>query len=181
MEVGQAVERIKTGLEIEGMGDLGDQIDTGNGKDAASVEKEIRIRKAFRGSRIMLPRVLHRCGKTDYRELDFETDILPTIDWDAFSWRNAKSFSLADSISWNLAAITLSSVTPSRVMSCAIASSRMRMPCQGLGTMSSMRRTSVGRSSFNSGTNSDFRALAPSPNRSPSSMLTANVVRCALS
>jgi type III restriction enzyme len=96
MEVGEAVARIKTGLEAEGMGDLGDQIDTGKGKDAASVEKEIRIRKSFRGSRIMLPRVLHRCGKKDYRELDFEADILPAIDWEEFSWRDAENFSLAD-------------------------------------------------------------------------------------
>lgn len=95
-EVGMAVERIKTGLEAEGMGDLGDQIDTGKGKDAPSVEKEIRIRKAFRGSRIMLPRVLHRCGRKEYRELDFEADILPSIDWDAFSWRGAGTLDLAD-------------------------------------------------------------------------------------
>jgi len=96
MEVGQAVERIKTGLEAEGMGDLGDQIDTGKAKDGVSVEKEIRIRKAFRGSRIMLPRVLHRCGRKDYRELDFEADILPAIEWDAFSWRHAETFNLVD-------------------------------------------------------------------------------------
>ncbi|HEY3778167.1 MAG TPA: DEAD/DEAH box helicase family protein [Rhizomicrobium sp.] len=96
MEVGEAVARIKSGLEAEGMGDLGDQIDTGKGKDAASVEKETRIRKAFRGSQIMLPRVLHRCGKLDYRELDFEADILPGIDWDGLSWRDAETFSLAD-------------------------------------------------------------------------------------
>lgn len=96
MQVGVAVERIKAGLEAEGMGDLGDQIDTGNGRDAASIEKDIRIRKAFRGSRIMVPRVLHCCGKGSYRELDFEADILPAIAWDAFSWRGAETFSLAD-------------------------------------------------------------------------------------
>lgn len=94
VEVGKAVAHIRDGLEKEGMGDLASQIET-NGGRADKTEAEIRIRKKFSGTRIMVPRVLHRDGK-GYRELEFESDILPEIDFDAFSYRNAATFPLAD-------------------------------------------------------------------------------------
>jgi type III restriction enzyme len=94
VKVGDAVAHIKSGLEKEGMGDVANQIETKEG-GADKTEAEIRIRKKFSGSRIMVPRVLHRDGKK-YRELEFESDILPEIDFGVFSYRKAADFPIAD-------------------------------------------------------------------------------------
>lgn len=92
--VQEAVEKIKSGLEAEGMGDLGAEIKTGKG-GADTTEIEVRFRKQFRGKRIMVPRVLHRDGKKKYRDLDYEADVLARIDFEGLSWRDTDSFKLA--------------------------------------------------------------------------------------
>ncbi|HLH51850.1 MAG TPA: DEAD/DEAH box helicase family protein [Roseiarcus sp.] len=94
VEVGEAVERIKGGLEAEGMGDLAGEIRTGKGS-AGNPEIEMRFRREFRGSRIMVPRVLHRDGKKKYRDLDYEADVLACVDFEKLKWREADTFSLA--------------------------------------------------------------------------------------
>ena len=93
--VGDAVTRIKNGLEAEGMGDLGDEVVT-TGKGAAGKDIDVRIQKKFRGKRIMVPRVLHREDKKEYRELDYEADVLAHVDFGALSYRDAAGFVLAD-------------------------------------------------------------------------------------
>lgn len=93
--VHEAVQKIKDGLEAEGMGDLGDEIRTrGDGKEAAPVE--VRFRRPFRGKRIMVPRVLHRDGKKCFRDLDYEADVLGCVDFGALTYRDADDFSIAD-------------------------------------------------------------------------------------
>ena len=83
VEVADAVANIKKGLEAEGMGDLsGDIVIGGKGK-ADTEEVTVRIRKQFRGKRIMVPRVLHRDGKKKFRDLDYEADVLADIDFEA--------------------------------------------------------------------------------------------------
>lgn len=95
VKVGNAVAHIKDGLEKEGMGDLATQIET-DGGGAEKLDVQIRFREKFRGSRIMMPKVLARDGKKSYRELEFERDILPAIDFDRFSYSKAANFSFAD-------------------------------------------------------------------------------------
>jgi type III restriction enzyme len=94
VEVADAVGHIKDGLEAEGMGDLAAEIKTGGG-EAESTEIEVRFREKFRGKRIMVPRVLHRDGKRKYRDLDYEADILATIEFENLSYREAETFKLA--------------------------------------------------------------------------------------
>ena len=91
VSVGEAVEDLKRGLEEEGMGDLGDEIRTGNGV-GETTEVEVCFCKKFRGKRIMVPRVLHRDGKRKYRDLDYEADVLGCVDFEDLSWREAGSF-----------------------------------------------------------------------------------------
>jgi type III restriction enzyme len=95
VKVAEAVKHIKNGLEAEGMGDLGGEIIAGKNAKETGEEKTIRLRKKFRGKRVMVPRVLHREGKKAYRELDYEADVLACIDWEALSYRNAKDFDFA--------------------------------------------------------------------------------------
>jgi type III restriction enzyme len=59
-------------------------------------EVAVRIRKAFRGKRILVPRVLHREGKRSFRDLDYEADVLGCIDFDALSYRKANEFNIID-------------------------------------------------------------------------------------
>ena len=94
IDVGEAVKKIREGLEAEGMGDLGGEIRTGN-DDTGKTEVEVRFREKFRGKRIMVPRVLHREGKKDYRDLDYEADVLACVDFERFSWPAAETFDLA--------------------------------------------------------------------------------------
>lgn len=93
--VTEAVKNIKDGLEQEGMGDLGGEIVNGGGRSELE-EITVRMRKAFRGKRIMVPRILHREGKKKYRELDYEADVLALVDFETFSYREVGSFDFAD-------------------------------------------------------------------------------------
>ena len=95
-EVKDAVADIKRGLEAEGMGDLsGDIVIGGKGKTETK-EITVRIRKAFQGKRVMVPRVLHREGKKTFRDLDYESDVLACIDYEALSYRKANEFNVKD-------------------------------------------------------------------------------------
>jgi type III restriction enzyme len=95
MAVADAVKNIKDGLEAEGMGDLGSEIVNGGGKSELE-EVTIRMRKAFRGKRIMVPKILHRDGKKNYRELDYEADVLALVAFEKFSYRQVDGFDFAD-------------------------------------------------------------------------------------
>jgi type III restriction enzyme len=59
-------------------------------------EITVRIRKAFQGKRIMVPRVLHRDGKKNFRDLDYEADVLAGIDFETLTYRKAKEFNVKD-------------------------------------------------------------------------------------
>jgi type III restriction enzyme len=96
VEVADAIAHIKKGLEAEGMGDLSDDIVIGGKGGTETEEITVRIRKAFQGKRIMVPRVLHREGKKRFRDLDYEADVLACIDFEALSYRNAKEFNVKD-------------------------------------------------------------------------------------
>jgi type III restriction enzyme len=93
--VADAVKNIKEGLEAEGMGDLGGEIIRGGGKSEVE-ELTIKMRKAFRGQQIMVPKILHRDGRKKYRELDYDADVLALIDFEQFSYRVADSFDFAN-------------------------------------------------------------------------------------
>jgi type III restriction enzyme len=95
VDVGEAVARIKDGLEAEGMGDLGGEIAVGGeGRETENITG--RFRERFRGQRIMVPRILHRNGNRKYRDLDYEADVLGCIHYDTMSYRRADEFNFAD-------------------------------------------------------------------------------------
>lgn len=94
VDVGNAVTRIKRGLESEGMGDIAGEIVLRD-NTAKHEEIEVRFRKPFRGKQIMVPRVLHRQGKREFRELDYDADILATVDFNKLSYRKIDDFKLA--------------------------------------------------------------------------------------
>ena len=79
-DVGAAVEKVKTGLEKEGLTGLGDEvistIDTQTNLRTIVVER----RERFRGKTIHLPTVLHQNGD-EYVQLNYQEHILPHINW----------------------------------------------------------------------------------------------------
>jgi type III restriction enzyme len=92
----ELAERIKEGLEAEGMGDLGNEIVNGGASGGELEEFEVKRRKAFGGKKIMVPTILYREGKRKYRPLDYEADVLAAIDFEKFSYRKADEFNFAD-------------------------------------------------------------------------------------
>ncbi len=77
------VEAIKDGLEQDGLGDLVLQIAQGEGKASGKVARKIDRRPAFATTEIYLPKVMIvEAGAA--RELDYETDVLSSIDWRGF-------------------------------------------------------------------------------------------------
>ncbi len=80
IDVGEAVEKVKNGLEKEGLTGLGDEIsstvDTQNKLRTIVVERRDR----FREKTIYLPKVLHRQADEEV-ELSYQEHILPHIDW----------------------------------------------------------------------------------------------------
>jgi type III restriction enzyme len=95
VDVGEAVAHIKDGLEVEGMGDLAGEIKV-SGSTSLRSEIEIRFRPTFRSKRIMVPRVLHRQGKAKFRDLDYEADVLASVDFAALAYQRAGEFTFAD-------------------------------------------------------------------------------------
>lgn len=77
------IERIKAGLEQDGLGDLVLEVSTEDTVGTATSPRKIKRRQQFRSAQIFLPQVLiNREGVM--MTLDFETDILTRIDWSNF-------------------------------------------------------------------------------------------------
>ena len=78
-DVRSSVEKIKNGLEAEGLTGLGDE--TVQSVSAPSTERRTICRRdAYRDVAIFLPRVLHQDGD-NWRSLNYERDILGAIRW----------------------------------------------------------------------------------------------------
>ncbi|MGI9346886.1 MAG: DEAD/DEAH box helicase [Gammaproteobacteria bacterium] len=84
-EVSQAAQKIKEGLEQEGLEDIASHAVVGgeNNTGPGALSKKIPYlrRDKWRQTRFFLPQVLHRRGKRQYRPLMYESDILPMINW----------------------------------------------------------------------------------------------------
>ena len=76
-EVKGAVENVKKGLEAEGLTGLGNFVE---GTGVERVQRTIERKQEYREVDIFLPRVLHKQGR-NWRELNYERDILSAIDW----------------------------------------------------------------------------------------------------
>jgi len=86
-DVGDAIAQVKRGLEQEGMSDLAEFVQGGEGRPVGGVPHTIGRRKAFRDMQMFLPHVLHRLagrGKK-YRRLNYEKDVLGGVDWRAIA------------------------------------------------------------------------------------------------
>lgn len=77
------VEAIKGGLEKDGLGDLVLQVSQDDTTGGGKVARKINRRPAFASTEIYLPKVMIIDG-ADVRELDYETDVLSSIDWRGF-------------------------------------------------------------------------------------------------
>ena len=86
MDVADAVQQIKAGLEQEGLTGLDDEVTAGGGDPLQPVEA--RRREPFRGTDIFLPKVLHRDGAGGWRDLDYYRDILPAIAFERIEPRD---------------------------------------------------------------------------------------------
>lgn len=92
-EVKSAVDSVSKGLESEGMSDLASEVKARNADEGPTLRAvSISRAPAFKGLRILLPRVLHKDGEA-WRPLDYERDILAELPWDEFSFSKANSFS----------------------------------------------------------------------------------------
>ncbi len=77
--VGVAVERVKAGLENEGLTGLGNTI-RGAGEGDAPQPQTIKRRPKYKRLQIFLPQVLHKEGYR-WRPLDYDRDVLGAINW----------------------------------------------------------------------------------------------------
>ena len=77
------VEAIKSGLEKDGLGDLFLQVSQDDMSGTGAVARKIDRRPAFASTEIYLPKVIIVNGG-EARDLDYETDVLSSIDWRGF-------------------------------------------------------------------------------------------------
>lgn len=90
-KVGEAVGQVKRGLEAEGLTGLSDAV-TSNSTDFRRIT--IQRREGLEDKTIFLPLVLHQDGD-EWCELDYQTHILPEVNWDEIEAADPQS-SLAD-------------------------------------------------------------------------------------
>lgn len=93
-DVQKAVNHVRQALQDEGMGDLAAGVRAvGKGVVAGSKRVTVKCRDAFKGVRIFLPRVLSKHHRTrEWREFDYERDLLPRLSWDAFKFTGRDTF-----------------------------------------------------------------------------------------
>ena len=82
-DVGRTMGRVKQGLEEEGMGDVAPMIRVSKdgGEEEGAKMVSARRRPLFSRTRMLLPTILHRDGERKYRPLDYDADILGSLDW----------------------------------------------------------------------------------------------------
>lgn len=90
-EVSSIIERIRLGLEREGMEDLVDRVIT-DAPDQVHGPRQQRMRKRFQegGREIYLPKVLHRNLDGSLRDLEFHRDIQADVDWEHVKIKDPK-------------------------------------------------------------------------------------------
>ena len=82
-QTASVVTAIKAGLEQDGLGDLVLQVSQDNAEGPVHGARKISRRTAFASTEIYLPKVMITQGG-EARELDYETDVLSSIDWRGF-------------------------------------------------------------------------------------------------
>ncbi len=81
MDVGKAVESVKSGLEREGLTGLGDLVQ-GHAEGDQPDRIIVKRRASYKQLKIFLPQVLHSEGR-GWRTLDYDRDILSAVNWNA--------------------------------------------------------------------------------------------------
>ncbi len=82
-DTGSVVEAIKDGLEQDGLGDLVLRVTQDDTAGSGNATRTIKRRAAFTSTGIYLPKVMLVEG-AKVRDLDYETDLLSSIDWRGF-------------------------------------------------------------------------------------------------
>ena len=95
-DVGKAVDKVKAGLENEGLTGLGDAI-RGDGEGAAPQPQTVKRRPQYKRLQIFLPQVLHKEGYK-WRPIDYDRDILGAIDWNGIDAGKAVNLDDDDTI-----------------------------------------------------------------------------------
>ena len=108
-DVRSSVEKIKSGLEAEGLTGLGDET-VQSVSDQSTQRRTICRREEYRDVEIYLPRVLHQHGD-HWRSLSYERDILGAIRWNEIGEVETVPFGDEMQIQENLATIHLQDET----------------------------------------------------------------------
>ena len=107
-DVSLAVQRVKNGLEQEGLTGLGDDV---LNMQAGDMRLEtVQRRMEFRGKDIFLPKVLHK-DEDEWVDLDYHRHILPSIDWGAIQAPDPQA-SLPDRVKRQTASVDVGDSQP---------------------------------------------------------------------
>lgn len=93
-EVGEVVSGIKQGLQREGMADVANHIRV-QGDDLTLRKVTSQRRSPFKKTKIFLPKVLHKDGKS-WRDIIYEADIIRHLNFSTLSYRQKDSIKLED-------------------------------------------------------------------------------------
>ena len=95
-DVGKAVDKVKAGLENEGLTGLGDAI-RGEGEGDVPQPQTVKRRPKYKKLQIFLPQVLHK-ERYRWRPIDYDRDILGAINWSRIDTGEAVNLNNNDTI-----------------------------------------------------------------------------------
>ena len=110
VEVGTVVEQVKKGLEAEGLTGLDDEVMGALQQEGEMQQRTVHRRERFQGQDIFLPMVLHKNGD-DWVQLDYQSHILPHIDWLAIEPPDPKT-SASDGVRRQSATVDMDETPP---------------------------------------------------------------------
>ena len=110
--VDDAMHQVRVALERDGMGDVRERVRTEDGTDGLPLFDKVARRNEFADQQLVLPQILfYETQRSQPRKLEYESHILPQIDWEKIRVSDAEAQYIAEQTAYAEGAVHLAPTT----------------------------------------------------------------------